>query len=118
MSSRDVVAGKTHGHNHFGQKLPGAADERDALQILIVTGSLADKHDFCLFTSDAKDDIFAVGMELTPFTITQFSSDFRKELGFAEYRFRKVRWQPLDSLLFLAVHVFLQRVENLLHFLR
>ena len=54
-----VVAGEAHRADDFGEQLSGFADERLALQILVLARRFADEHQLGLGIADAEDDLRA-----------------------------------------------------------
>src|SRR5205823_7447642 len=59
----DVLPAKADLTEHRGQELPGGADERLTLPVLVVAGSLADEHHVGLRVPDAEHDLGAAGRQ-------------------------------------------------------
>lgn len=50
-----VLTAETDDGKHIVEELTGRADERFALQVLLLTGAFADEHDFCVVGACAED---------------------------------------------------------------
>ena len=48
IADEDFITAVTHGVDHFGEELAGAADKGAALGILVGTGAFADEHKICV----------------------------------------------------------------------
>ena len=59
IGDEHIVACQTDGREHAGQQFPGAADERLALAIFVLAGSLADDHQRRIGIADPADDLGA-----------------------------------------------------------
>ena len=55
----DLVAREAHRLDHLRQQLPGAADERNPLDVLVRAGRLADEHQVRVRIPDAEHDLLA-----------------------------------------------------------
>ena len=79
----DLFALQIDGFDDLGEKLAGAADERQALLVFVVAGSFTDEYQFGIGIAGAKNDVRARWSELAALAVADFSANEIETLGAA-----------------------------------
>src|ERR1700722_6907768 len=74
----DVFALQAHRFDHLRQKLSGAADEREALHVFIVTWAFADKDELGFGIAVAEDDFVSSFVELAASAFAEIGSNLEQ----------------------------------------
>ncbi len=81
VGDEDVVAREADALEHLAEELPGGPDERDALEVLVVAGRLADEHHVGVGVAVAHDDLGAPLAERAPDAVDHLGAVVGLERG-------------------------------------